>query len=154
MKQEEFPGYKEYFIQDYGKEISENYNHSIEKGILLAQQELEEDLPFNVATIDHYLMCIEINTEVDTILIGYLWYNHNKNKISAFIYDFYIFPEYQNKGYGTATVKALEKRLSYDGVKEIKLRVAFENNRALNLYKKIGFKITGYNMIKKIYSPD
>ena len=47
-------------------------------------------------------------------------------------------------------MKVLEKRLSYDGVKEIKLRVAFENNRALNLYKKVGFKITGYNMIKKI----
>jgi ribosomal protein S18 acetylase RimI-like enzyme len=41
----------------------------------------------------------------------------------------------------------MEKRLSCN---EIKLRVAHGNKRALALYKKIGFSITGYNMIKKI----
>jgi len=73
MKFEEFSAYKEYFIEDYGKEIAANYDHSVEKGIQLAQQELEEDLPLNVVTIDHYLFCIELNSDSDTKLIGYLW---------------------------------------------------------------------------------
>ena len=93
MGQEEFSAYKEYFIEDYGKEIAANYDHSVEKAIQLAQKELEEDLPLNVATINHHLFCIELNSEAETKLIGYLWYNHKGNGISAFIYDFYIFPE-------------------------------------------------------------
>jgi len=82
--------------------------------------------------------------------VGYLWYTRKEKDNSVFIMDFYIFKEYQNKGYGTASMGALEKRLSFDGVNEIKLRVAYENKRALALYEKAGYTITGYNMIKKI----
>ena len=150
MKQEKFPAYKEYFINDYGKEIAENYGHSLSRSLLIAQQELEEDLPLNIATPEHYLFCIEVNEGNHPLLIGYLWYKQKENDNSVFIMDFYIIEEYQEKGYGTASMKALEKRLSNNGVTEIKLRVAYRNKRALALYKKIGFNITGYNMNKRI----
>lgn len=47
-------------------------------------------------------------------------------------------------------MEALEKRLACDGVNEIKLRVAYKNKRAFDLYKKLGYAVTVYNMIKKI----
>ena len=150
MKQEEFQAYRKYFVNDYGKEIAENYGHSLDKSIQLAQEELKADLPLNISTPEHYLFCIELNEITHPKLIGYLWYNQEENNNSIFIMDFYIFEDLQNKGYGTASIKKLEKKLSKDGVKEIKLRVAYKNKRALALYKKTGFNITGYNMIKKI----
>ena len=45
---------------------------------------------------------------------------------------------------------ALEEQLSQAGVDHIKLRVAFDNKRAYHLYEKLGFNITGYNMVKNL----
>lgn len=150
MKQEEFPAYRDYFINDYGKEITENYGHSLTRSLQIAQQELEEDLPLNITTPEHYLFCIELDKKINPKIIGYMWYKKQENDNSIFIMDFYIYEKHQNKGYGTASIEVLEKKLSNNGVNEIKLRVAFGNKRALALYKKLGFNITGYNMIKKI----
>jgi ribosomal protein S18 acetylase RimI-like enzyme len=36
------------------------------------------------------------------------------------------------------------------GISEVKLRVAYSNRQALELYKRMGFNITGYNMSKKL----
>lgn len=46
----------------------------------------------------------------------------------------------------------LEKQLHSDGVEQIKLRVAYNNKRALSLYKRLGPDVTGHNMIKKLKS--
>jgi ribosomal protein S18 acetylase RimI-like enzyme len=42
----------------------------------------------------------------------------------------------------------LAARLVPSQVEQIKLRVAFENKVALGLYERVGFNITGYNMVK------
>ena len=42
------------------------------------------------------------------------------------------------------------EQLANDGIDQIKLRVAYHNKRALALYQETGFKITGYNMSKKL----
>ncbi|KUI99598.1 acetyltransferase [Vibrio sp. MEBiC08052] len=45
---------------------------------------------------------------------------------------------------------SLEKQLQEVGITQIKLRVAYQNERALKLYQEVGFVITGFNMSKKI----
>jgi hypothetical protein len=45
---------------------------------------------------------------------------------------------------------ALERKLMDRGVTQLKLRVAFENTRALALYQAVGFNITGLNMAKTL----
>jgi ribosomal protein S18 acetylase RimI-like enzyme len=45
---------------------------------------------------------------------------------------------------------ALEEHLAKSGAKQLKLRVAYKNKRALALYEKLGFTITGYNMAKTL----
>ncbi len=49
-----------------------------------------------------------------------------------------------------ARLKALEQQLQEHGIEQIKLRVAYHNERALKLYQAVGFSITGFNMSKKI----
>ena len=44
----------------------------------------------------------------------------------------------------------LEKQLKADGIRQIKLRVAFTNEKALALYKELAFNITGINMAKNL----
>ncbi len=59
MKTEEFSNYHNYFVVDYGAEIAANYGYPLEKSRAIAAQKLEDDLPQDVATPNHFLLCIE-----------------------------------------------------------------------------------------------
>lgn len=82
--------------------------------------------------------------------MGYLWHSIKMSDKSTFIYDFFVSSEYRGFGFGTQSISALETQLQTIGISQIKLRVAYHNERALKLYKDVGFEITGFNMSKKI----
>jgi ribosomal protein S18 acetylase RimI-like enzyme len=109
--------------------------------------ELREDLPQMVSTPDHFLFCLE-GAGVEPM--GYLWYQRLDQGETVFILDFILFEEFRGQGHGQAALLALESQLLQAGVAEIKLRVAYHNQRALRLYEKLGFTITGYNMVKSL----
>ncbi len=78
----------------------------------------------------------------------YIAYIHN-DKILGFInyyliYDrieivnFNVLEKYQNKGIGTLLLKSLINK--YKNIKNITLEVRCDNTKAINLYKKMGFK--------------
>lgn len=148
MISSEYPAYCDYFIDDYSHEIARNYGHSMEKSIELAKQDLLRCFPHGLETNEHELLCIES----DSNLVGYLWHSIKPSEKSTFIYDFFIFSNSRNNGYGKLAIKALEGQLLSAGIEQIKLRVAYHNERALKLYQDVGFAITGYNMSKKIVS--
>jgi ribosomal protein S18 acetylase RimI-like enzyme len=145
MQADEFPGYRDYFVVDYAQEIAANFGYTLEKSQNIAAQELLDDLPQTVATPDHFLFCIE---ESGKETIGYLWYKLLDKGQTVFILDFVVFESFRGRGYGKAALLALEEQLSQTGAEQIKLRVAFENKRALALYERVGFSMTGYNMVK------
>jgi ribosomal protein S18 acetylase RimI-like enzyme len=145
MKAEEFPGYRDYFIVEYANEIAANFGYTLEKSRAIAAKELFEDLPQEASTPDNVLLCIENGVEQT---IGYLWYKLIDNGETVFVLDFVLFESFRGMGYGQAALVALQEQLSQTGVEQIKLRVAFDNDRARYLYEKLGFKITGYNMVK------
>ena len=148
MTSHEYPGYCDYFIDDYSREIAENYGHSMDRAIELANQDLLHSFPNGLETNDHELLCIESDSE----LLGYLWHSIKVRDKSTFIYDFFIFPNSRNNGYGKLAITALELQLKSIGIEQIKLRVAYQNQRALKLYQEVGFTISGYNMSKKVVS--
>lgn len=150
MRQEEYPSYCQYFIDDYSREIAQNYGHPTELAIELAKKDLHRCFPNGLQGNEHLLLCID--AEVDGLLkhVGYLWHSINATDKSTFIYDFFVSNEYRGLGYGTLAISALEKQLQEVGVNQIKLRVAYQNERALKLYQEVGFVITGFNMSKNI----
>lgn len=150
MRQEEFPAYCSYFIEDYSQEIALNYERPIEDAVVLAQQDLSKSLPNGVESENQELLCIEASINNQATLIGYLWYSINLADKTVFICDFYISERYRGNQYGKSTVEYLEKRLKNNGIHHIKLRVAYHNKRAFSLYEKVGFVVTGYNMSKNI----
>ena len=150
MRCEEFAGYRNYFIEDYSREISDNYGYSLEAAVGMAKAAVARDLPKGALTPGQELMCIEDSNPTHPELIGYLWYVVQENKSNAFILDFYLHETSRGFGHGKASIAELERKLVKDGIYEIKLRVAFDNNRALSLYRKSGFAVTGYNMIKTL----
>ena len=150
----EYPAYCDYFIDDYSREIAENYGHTMDRAIELAEQDLIRSFPNGLETNEHDLLCIEFKSESESKLesevVGYLWHSIKVSEKSTFIYDFFIFSNQRNNGYEKLAIKALESQLQAIGIEQIKLRVAYQNQRALKLYQEVGFVISGYNMSKKI----
>ncbi|MEP7454575.1 GNAT family N-acetyltransferase [Phyllobacterium sp. SB3] len=150
MRADEYPDFLDYFIPDYAIEIAVNYNLEAAAAKNRAISEIEQDLPQGVNTVGHSLTCIidfQIGVEH---LLGYLWYRTNVEKSELFIYDFYVFPREQGKGYGKEAMRLLEEEAAKSGVQQIKLRVAANNPRAKKLYDNCGFHVTGINMSKHI----
>ncbi|TCS35529.1 GNAT family N-acetyltransferase [Reinekea marinisedimentorum] len=150
MRQDEFPAYRSYFVEDYSREIAENYGHSVELAINLAEAELQSSFPDGPDSKGHELLCLEARVNGATKVVGYLWHSVQADLSSTFIYDFYVFDKYRGQGFGKQAIHALENQLKAAEIHEIKLRVAYYNKRALKLYEQAGFLITGFNMSKKL----
>lgn len=150
IRSDEFDAYQRYFIAAYSEEIAENFGLDEEQAKCRANHEFQRCFPDGITTVDHDLMCIETEVDQLTQVVGYLWFSANLSERSAFIYDFFVFAEYRSMGVGQQAIQQLEQKLAALGMEQIKLRVAFHNPRALALYQKIGFTITGYNMAKLI----
>jgi ribosomal protein S18 acetylase RimI-like enzyme len=163
MHDDEFDAYKAYFIEDYAQEIMDNYGHSNLVALQMAKDAIKASFPHGITSDNEVLFAIDI-TAIDTgegvdksaiqlnderaQLAGYLWRIKNDTDNSCFISDFYILPEMRSKGLGKLAIAALERDLKEEGIQQIKLRVAYQNMRATQLYKAMGFTITGINMSK------
>ena len=150
MENEEFPGYCEYFIDDYSREIVQNYGHSIDFAIELAKKDLDDCFPRGLKSENQSLLCLETLIGGQSTVVGYLWHSVKREEKSTFIYDFYVSDEYRGKGFGKQAISLLENKMISIGINQIKLRVAYHNERTLKLYKDVGFSITGFNMSKKL----
>ncbi len=150
----QFDDYRRYFIADYGQEISLNFRVPLAQALVQAETALAESFPAGKAQPGHHLLSIEIDGDTkqnrSAQQIGYFWLTDTEKTHTVFINDFVIFSELRNKGLGRAAIDALERKLKHQGVTQLKLRVAFENTRALALYQAVGFNITGLNMAKTL----
>ncbi|UTV28936.1 GNAT family N-acetyltransferase [Photobacterium atrarenae] len=150
MTQQDFLEYRSYSNEFRGRELADAQKISVAEGIQLANQELDECLPQGLETDNNFLLCLEVEQNDDTHVIGYFWYRLHED--SAFIYDFQIFPQYQGKGYGKQFYLSLDSAWSDNGINRVELLVAYDNKRAFKLYKEIGFQPTGINMTKRTIS--
>ena len=150
MGKEEFPAYCQCFIDEYSQELTQNYGHTMDDAIELAKKDLHRCFPNGPESDENSLLCIEADIDGKPDVVGYLWHAINIEDESTFICDFYISDGHRSQGYGKEAISVLERQLQPIGIKQIKLRVAYHNERALKLYQKAGFSITGINMSKML----
>lgn len=150
MLPEEFLAYCDYFIADYSEELVENYGHSKALAIELAKRDLLRYFPAGPTSQDHSLLCLDAEIAGQICRVGYLWHAINSSDHSTFIYDLYVEAPYRSQGFGKQAMVALEQQLQPLGIQQLKLRVAYHNQRACRLYQELGFAITGFNMAKNI----
>lgn len=150
MSEDEFPVYCDYFIADYSEELVENYDHPKALAMELAKSDLQRYFPAGPASQEHSLLCLDAEIAGQICRVGYLWHAINAPAHSTFIYDLYVAEAYRSQGFGKQAMVALEQQLQPLGIHQIKLRVAYHNQRACKLYQELGFAITGFNMSKNI----
>ena len=114
--------------------------HNSEKQGLHIQAELDyyvEKLG-NYATIHTHL--------IDDRLVGFIaYYKNDENKELAYLSMLIVDEEFQFKGIGSSLMKSFLTDVINEGFKIIKLEVLKSNEKAINFYEKLDFKIIGNN---------
>ncbi|MNC60891.1 putative N-acetyltransferase YycN [compost metagenome] len=116
----------------------------------LSEEAITRSLPKGLHTDGAYLYSIvEISSDEQ---VGYIWFNVSEGRggREAFIYDFYVFEPFQSKGYGKQAMIALDEEAREMNVTKIGLHVFGQNNRAFELYKKMGYIVTDITMSKDL----
>jgi ribosomal protein S18 acetylase RimI-like enzyme len=146
MQQEDYDRLIESEIAGYAADHVRNGNWPEEGSLERSRQEFEFLLPQGIHTPNHCLWSLMDGDEK----VGFLWVQVKDNK--AFIYDFLIHGEFRGKGYGKQALAAMDEKLQSMNVESVGLHVFGDNITAQELYKKMGFQITGIHMQKKYTS--
>jgi ribosomal protein S18 acetylase RimI-like enzyme len=115
-----------------------------------ARADLEESLPQGLDTPDNYLF--EIRDADSGVAVCFLCFAiHEKHGLrTAFVFDIEVKAEFRRRGYATAALVELEPLVRDLGLSGIGLHVFGRNTAAQALYGKLGYAVTGLNMLKPL----
>ena len=143
IQQEDFESFLERGIREYAEDHLRNGNWSAEGALERARKEFESLLPDGINSKHQYIWSI---IDEDYNKLGVLWVQAKDGK--AFVYNFIIDEEFRGKGFGKRALIAMDKKLKEMDVESIALHVFGDNITAQELYKKMGYQITGIQMKK------
>jgi ribosomal protein S18 acetylase RimI-like enzyme len=142
---EDFERFVEHEIREYAADHVRNGNWPAEGALERSRQEFERLLPDGINSKDQHLWSI-IDEEKNKI--GVLWVQ--VKGLQAFIYDFVIDEAFRGKGFGKQALMSMDEKLKSMHVDSVALHVFGDNITAQELYRKMGFEITGVHMRKKL----
>ena len=145
IEQEDFERFLESEIRGYAEDHVRNGNWPAEGAVERSRKEFEALLPNGIHSRDQYLWSI---VDLENNKIGMLWVQVKDQK--AFLYDFIIDEAFRGNGYGKQALIAMDEKLKSMNVESVGLHVFGDNIRAQELYKKMGFQITGIHMKKEL----
>jgi ribosomal protein S18 acetylase RimI-like enzyme len=143
-----FVQYKPFLIEGYAQDISKNYRVSVEEARLSSANQIEALLGQGLASPNQFLYDIVLANENGETFIGYLWFTTDDTKRQCFIYDFYLHEAFRGKGWGKKTLEVLEGLMKEQRIESIGLHVFAHNTAAHELYVKLGYQVTSFNMQK------
>ncbi len=148
MTETEFSRYREHSLEEYAQDIARNFKRPIEIVRSEAKEQVNRILKDGLSTQGHFLFNVIEKKTGETI--GQVWFNFEKDKKRAFLYDIIIHERYRGKGFGRKTLRLVEEKLREMGVSQLGLHVFAHNEVAINLYKTQGYYTTSFNMQKDL----
>lgn len=145
LQQQDFERFLEREVREYAADHVRNGNWPAEGALERSREEFEHYLPEGIHTPDQHLWSIVEDTRTK---IGVLWVQVKEQK--AFIFDFVIDEAFRGKGYGKQALAAMDETLRAMDVESVALHVFGDNVAAQELYRKMGFEITGLHMRKAL----
>lgn len=150
MTKSEYQAFRSRSVREYAEEKVVAGTWKTEDAPALAEAVFRRFLPDDQETAGAYLFSVKESEGLTPV--GHLWFNvmeQEKGPI-AFILDILIYEEFQGKGYGQATMTALEEKVRELGLNTIGLHVFGHNQRAYRLYQKMGYAVTDMQMFKTL----
>ncbi|MCL5116507.1 MAG: GNAT family N-acetyltransferase [Firmicutes bacterium] len=90
--------------------------------------------------------------EDDGKAAGFVWVAVRMDLQGAYgsIDQVYLKPEYRRHGYGALLMQAAEEFIRKQGLKTARLYVTRDNGDAVNLYRRMGYDVTRYEMERPV----
>ena len=148
MSQEEYFKYSVPQLESYAQDIARNFKRPIDEVRIEAKEQVNRVLKEGLSTQGHFLFNVIERKTGETV--GHIWYNVERDKRHAFLYDILIHKLYRGKGYGRKTLQLLEAKLRDMGITQLGLHVFADNQGAINLYKKQDYYTASFNMQKDL----
>ena len=155
-----FAAYLQTSVAGYAEENVAAGRWPAEGALARSRQEFETLLPNGLATPDHHLFDIREGPGDDSSIVGFLWFAIEAPRglrsaavsaaVSAFVYDVGIDPAWQRRGHASRAFTALEGLVQALGVHRIGLHVFGHNIGAQALYARLGYGVTGLNLLKQL----
>ncbi|WP_085707399.1 N-acetyltransferase [Pseudomonas sp. B35(2017)] len=140
MRDNEYNSWENLSVDDYAQDLMASHLYSQTKARSEAFRTYRVALPQGMNTKNNHFRVYETGGQV----AGYIWFSVDND--SAFLSDIILLPEFQGKGIGKSFICELVNELGALKISELELRVSPDNHRAMNLYRKLGFRITGFDM--------
>lgn len=147
MTDDEYIAYDEYLWEDYAQVRARNAHHSIEEERADVAKQRASLLPNGLHTPQHFFWQVIDATEG---IVGHLWVHVDDTTHRAFIYDIEMAPAFRGRGYGQQTLTELDRQLKPLGVTAIALNVFGDNDTAMRLYQRSGYRVVATSMQKEL----
>jgi len=114
----------------------------------------ENLLPQGMETANHFFYCL-VDPELSQP-VGYLWFQIRGEGTSrdAFIFDHLIHEQFRNRGYGTQSHQAMNAKLLAMNVETVATHVAAHNTASMRLLERIGYRIAGIDLVRRLRKDD
>jgi ribosomal-protein-alanine N-acetyltransferase len=90
--------------------------------------------------------------EVEGKVAGYIWFRMFESVVGPFgrVEDLFVEKKYRDRGIGRRLLSCAEDCLRSRGAGKLKLTVTETNEKAISLYRKMGYKVTRLRMEKDL----
>jgi ribosomal protein S18 acetylase RimI-like enzyme len=147
MTDAEYAAWRPHSLAAYANERAQAQGRPVEDVLPEAARQIEGYLPDGVQTQGHDVLRIVDAGEP----VGWLWLGPHPDKAgAAWVYEIEIEEHARGRGIGRATMLAAEDLVVSRGVRELGLNVFGHNERAINLYRSLGYVPTSMNMAKPL----
>ncbi|QPC45586.1 GNAT family N-acetyltransferase [Mangrovibacillus cuniculi] len=149
MNENQYNKFFEETVKEYAEENVKEGRWTSSEAMDRARKETHELLPEGIQTEGHYICSIQHAVKGQ---VGTLWYaiKEKKGEKVAFIYSIQLKEAFQGMGYGKQALTVLEAGLVSQSVSSIGLHVFGHNERAFQLYRKMGYLATSIKMKKQL----
>ena len=152
MRPESYPAYVEASIAGYADDNVRVGRWPQAGAVERSRADFASLLPRGVETPDNFLFEIFGHDKGPVVGFAWLWLDRKHGPVTAYVYDIEIFAEHRRQGHAQRALLALEARAAAAGAVSIGLNVFADNAAAQELYRKLGYATTNFNMRKPLPS--
>jgi len=149
MNDDDFAAFLRKSIPEYAYDQMRAGNWSANEAAGRARAEFQQMLPNGPQTPNAYLFTILDEQERK---VGMLWYfvDPNRSRKTAFLIDFFLFPEGRHKGYEAQAFALFESEARGLGVERVELQVFSHKSEDVQLYRQNGYLETSIFFAKDL----
>ena len=150
MNEHEYGSFIQREINDYAAENVAAGRWLQDEAMVQSTEAHESLLPSGRETANQYFFIVREEGTGEEVGAVWVAMSEQAREKEAFVYYIEMLEGSRGKGFGGLTLMAVEKKARELGASKISLHAFWHNQRAISLYRRIGYAVTSVNMSKRI----